>query len=92
MNLSRARAIKTFNGYIGEFRPVWRSAYQPVLRRDENGRAMGPEYFSTEAEAEVAAWRCLSDAEQSVMHRSGEIVSAPRARAEALFEKRGVRA
>lgn len=88
MNHSRARAIKTFNGYIGEYRPCWRAAYQPVLRRDENGRAMGPEYFPTEDSAEVAAWRELSAAEQSVMHRSGEIVSAPRARAEALFEKR----
>lgn len=91
MNISRARAIKTFNGYIGEYRVCWRSSYQLVLRRDENGRAMGPEYFPTEAQAEVAAWRCLSDAEQSVMHRSGEIVSAPRARAEAVFQKRSVR-
>jgi hypothetical protein len=91
MNLSRARAIKTFNGYIGEYRVCWRSTYQPVLRRDENGRAMGPEYFPTEEKAENAAWRAKNDAEQSVMHRSGEIVSAPRARAEALFEKREAR-
>lgn len=88
MNSSRARAIKTFKGYIGEYCPCWRSAYQPVIRRDENGRALGPEYFATSDKAEVAAWRALNEIEQSVMHRSGEIVPRARQEAERVFEKR----
>ncbi len=89
MNISDARGVLTIHGYIGEYRLVWKSNYQPVLKTDEKGRKIGPEYFPTQDAAEVAAWRKKNELEQPLMVRSGEILSAPRREAEGLFRKKG---
>jgi hypothetical protein len=92
MNISDARGVLTIHGYIGEYRLCWRSSYQPVLKTDEKGRKLGPEYFPTKDAAECAAWRMKNELEQPIMVRSGEILSAPRREAEELFRKKGAAA
>lgn len=86
MNRADARATWTPRGYVGEFRLVWKSDYQPVLKTDAKGRKLGPEYFPTKDAAEVAAWRMKNDIEQPVMIRGGDKCQAQRATAEALFK------
>lgn len=86
MNESDARGVWTVHGYIGEFRLVWRSGYQPVLKTDERGRKTGPEYFKTQDAAECAAWRAKSELEQPVMVRDGAILENPKKEAEAMFK------
>lgn len=90
MNRSDARGRKTFEGWVGEFRPCWKAEYDTVQALDGKGRFAGPKLFRTEAEAEAAAWRTLRDIEEPVMVRSGPMVSAARARADALFRKEAV--
>lgn len=85
MNQSDARAIGTRLGYVGEFRLVWKASYQPVLRTDEKGRKLGPQYFASADAAECAAWRAKNALETSVMTRDGEQL-ARRSAAEALFK------
>jgi hypothetical protein len=87
MNRSDARGRKTFEGWIGEFRPVWKSEYEEVQEIGTNGKFAGPKLFKTEAEAEAAAWRLLRDIEEPVMVRSGTIVSKARSAADALFKR-----
>jgi hypothetical protein len=88
MNRSDARGRKTFEGWTGEFRPVWRAEYDTVQDRDERGKFTGPKIFKTEAEAEAAAWRCLRDMEEPVMVRSGPMLVKARSTAEELFSGR----
>ena len=85
MNNSSVRAIKTFKGWMAEFRPCWKADYLPVLETDDKGRKVGVKYFKTEDAAEVAAWRAKHEAEQSIMVRSGEIITAARQEAESYF-------
>jgi hypothetical protein len=42
MNRSDARGRKTFEGWTGEFRPVWRAEYDTVQDRDDRGKFTGP--------------------------------------------------
>lgn len=87
MNHSDARGVWTSKGYIGEFRLCWKSRYQPVLKTDDKGRKLGPQYFKTEEAAECAAWRQKNELEQPVMVRSGEIIPSSRLEAEKLFKE-----
>lgn len=88
MNRSNARGRKTFEGWVGDFRPCWKAEYETVQQLDDRGRFTGPKIFKTEAEAEAAAWRMLRDLEEPVMVRSGTIVSKARSAADALFKGR----
>lgn len=88
MNRSDARGRKTFEGWTGEFRPVWRAEYDTVQDRDDRGKFTGPKIFKTEAEAEAAAWRMLRDLEEPVMVRSGTMLGKARSAAEKLFSGR----
>lgn len=85
MNRSDARGRKTFEGWTGEFKPVWKAEYDTVQEIDGRGKFTGPKIFRTEAEAEAAAWRVLRDVEEPVMVRSGTIVSKARSAADAVF-------
>lgn len=87
MNRSDAIGVPTAGGFHGKFRPCWKSAYETVLAKDAKGNFTGPEIFTTQAEAEAAAWRALRDMEEPVMVRSGPMISAVRAKADALFKK-----
>jgi hypothetical protein len=88
LNRSDARGRKTFHGWIGEFKPVWKAEYETVQEMDSRGCFTGPRIFKTESEAEAAAWRLLRDREEPVMVRSGSIVSKARSAADALFKGR----
>lgn len=86
MNRSNARGRKTFEGWVGDFRPCWKAEYDTIQDKDSCGKFAGPKLFKTEAEAEAAAWRMLRDLEEPVMVRSGPMISAVRAKAEAMFK------
>jgi len=81
MNGSAAEAVRTVNGWVGQFRPVWASSFRQV---QINGR---PAYFMTAEAAECAAWRILYRLEQRVMRREGEIIFAAKSAAHQLFRK-----
>ena len=85
MNRSNARGRSTPEGWIGEYRAVWKAYYEPVQGLDERGQFTGPKIFNTQAEAEAAAWRVLRDLSEPVMTRSGPMFTAVREKAEALF-------
>lgn len=87
MNISDARGVWTIKGYIGEYRLVWKSRYEPVLKADDKGRKLGPLYFKTEEAAECASWRTKNELEQPIMVRSGEIVPSAKIDAEKIFKK-----
>lgn len=87
MNRSDARGRKTFEGWVGDFRPCWKAEYDTVQQLDGRGKFTGPKIFKTEAEAEAAAWRTLRDMEEPVMVRSGTMLGNARSTAEAYFRK-----
>lgn len=84
-NRSDARAKKTFEGWIGEFRPTWKATYMTVQEVDARGNFTGPKTYKSKHEAECAAWRSLRDMEQPVMVGTGEIISKARLEFEKLF-------
>ena len=86
MNKADARAILTTKGYIGEYRLSWRSDFVPVLRTDDKGRRLGPAYFGSTKDAELAAWREMNRVEQCAMVRGGVTVTTARAAAELHFK------
>jgi hypothetical protein len=88
LNRSDAIGVPTAGGFHGKFRPCWKAAYETVLGKDAKGNFAGPEIFTTQAEAEAAAWRTLRDLEEPVMVRSGPMLNAVRAHAEAMFKVR----
>jgi hypothetical protein len=81
MNRSDAYGEKVAGGYHGRFRPCWKAGYETVQSHGH------PQIFLTEAEAESAAWRTLRDMEEPVMVRSGPMINAARAKAEAVFRR-----
>jgi len=87
LNRADARAKHTIHGFIGEYRLAWRSGYQPVLLEDDKGRKIGPQYFQTEQEAELAAWRHKNEQDQPIMTCSGHKISPARSEAEKLFRR-----
>jgi len=90
MNRSNARALPVHNGYIGQFRPVWRATYETVTATDATGET-APVVFPTEAEAETAAWRTLRDISEPIIVCTGPLPSLRdlrRGEAEKQFRER----
>jgi hypothetical protein len=85
-NRSDARAYKSINGWIGEYKSPWQASYQPIMKRARRGQAAEPEIFPDALQAECAAWRALRDLTEPHMTNSGLITSKHKAAAEALFQ------
>lgn len=81
MNHVSAFAEETVGGFIGRFRLAWRSEVFKVREHSE-GKVL---YFSTAAEAELAAWRVKHKIEQRQMRRDGETLSTALSAADAMF-------
>ena len=90
MNRSVARGIDTGYGWKAQYRLVWRSRYDTVMKIGPDGKPKGPRYFETDLEAENAAWREKNDIEQPVMVRYGETLLKARTNAEAAFKPKAI--
>lgn len=82
MNEIDARAVRYQGQFVGQFRRVHKADYETV---QENGEVV---LFSTEAEAERAAWRAMSAHLTTLMRRDGcTVADSARAAAEKLFAR-----
>jgi hypothetical protein len=74
-NRSNAKSKPVHGGYIGLYRPCWKSTYEPVQEIDANGAFVGQKIFETAEEAELAAWRTLRDITEPAMVCTGPLPS-----------------
>lgn len=66
-NRTDARAYRTIDGWIAEFRMVHWACYRTIMKTDPKTHMSAPEIFVSEAEAENAAWRALRDIDEPPM-------------------------
>jgi hypothetical protein len=75
MNRTNARAYRTIDGWVGEFRMVHWACYRTVMAKDPKTRQHGPKFFANAHEAECAAWRVLRDMEEPEVLATGKLCS-----------------
>lgn len=74
-NRSNARGYKTADGWIAQFRLVWRANYEDVVDIDDATGDTKPRIFETEEAAECVGWRVLRDISEPVIVCSGPLPS-----------------